>query len=281
MREDTIKSFAKINLSLGVLGKYNKNFHRIETLVSFIDLNDRIKIKNINQKNHKVVFDGKFSKKIYKKNTVTKLLSILDKKNLLNSKKYKIRIKKNIPIEAGLGGGSMNASSLLNYFLSKNKKKLAQNQLLEICNEIGSDVILGLKKKNSILLGDGKLIRSKSKLKLYTLMLKPNFGCSTKMLYKKVKKYSKPLLKKNHANFSIKKLSNLNNDLEIVAFKKYPVLKRIKETMKTLPKVSFVKMTGSGSCIIAFFNTKKASLNGAKILKKKYKNYWCILSKTI
>ena len=38
MREDTIKSFAKINLSLGVLGKYNKNFHRIETLVSFIDL---------------------------------------------------------------------------------------------------------------------------------------------------------------------------------------------------------------------------------------------------
>ncbi len=281
MREDTIRSFAKINLSLGVLGKYNKNFHRIETLVSFIDLNDRIKIKNINQKNHKVVFDGKFSKKIYKKNTVTKLLNILDKKNLLNSKKYKIRIKKNIPIEAGLGGGSMNASSVLNYFLSKNKKKLAQNQLLEICNEIGSDVILGLKKKNSILLGDGKLIRSKSKLKLYTLMLKPNFGCSTKMLYKKVKNYSKPLLKKNHVNFSIKKLSNLNNDLEIVAFKKYPVLKRIKETMKTLPKVSFVKMTGSGSCIIAFFNTKKASLNGAKILKKKYKNYWCILSKTI
>ena len=281
MREDTIRSFAKINLSLGVLGKYNKNFHRIETLVSFIDLNDRIKIKNINQKNHKVVFDGKFSKKIYKKNTVTKLLSILDKKNLLNSKKYKIRIKKNIPIEAGLGGGSMNASSLLNYFLSKNKKKLAQNQLLEICNEIGSDVILGLKKRNSILLGDGKLIRSKSKLKLYTLMLKPNFGCSTKMLYKKVKRYSKPLLKKNYANFSIKKLSNLNNDLEIVAFKKYPVLKRIKETMKTLPKVSFVKMTGSGSCIIAFFNTKKASLNGAKILKKKYKNYWCISSRTI
>ena len=281
MREDTIKSFAKINLSLGVLGKYNKNFHRIETLVSFIDLNDCIKIKNINQKNHKVVFDGKFSKKIYKKNTVTKLLSILDKKNILNNKKYKIRIKKNIPIEAGLGGGSMNASSVLNYFLSKIKKKLTQNQLLEICNEIGSDVILGIKKKNSILLGDGKLIRSKSKLKLYTLMLKPNFGCSTKMLYKKVKNYSKPLLKKNHVNFSIKKLSNLNNDLEIVAFKKYPVLKRIKETMKTLPKVSFVKMTGSGSCIIAFFNTKKASLNGAKILKKKYKNYWCILSKTI
>ena len=42
MREDTIKSFAKINLSLGVLGKYNKNFHRIETLVSFIDLNAKL-----------------------------------------------------------------------------------------------------------------------------------------------------------------------------------------------------------------------------------------------
>ena len=81
--------------------------------------------------------------------------------------------------------------------------------------------------------------------------------------------------------FTINKLSNLSNDLEIVAFKKYPILRRIKDRMQVLPKVSFVKMTGSGSCIIAFFNTKKASLNGAKILKKKYKNYLCILSKTI
>ena len=258
MSEDIIKSFAKINLSLGVLGKHNKNLHRIETLVSFIDLNDQIKIKKIEQANHKVMFQGKFSKKIYKNNTVTELLNILDKQHLINNQKYQIIINKKIPSKAGLGGGSMNASAILNYLLKKNKKTISEKKLAQICNKIGSDVILGLKKKNSILLGNGKLIRSQSKLKLYTLILKPSFGCSTKELYKEIKHYSRPLLNKNSKIFTINKLSNLSNDLEIVAFKKYPILRRIKDTMQVLPKGSFVKMTGSGSCIVAFFRTTKA-----------------------
>ena len=131
MREDIIKSFAKINLSLGVLGKYNKNFHRIETLVSFIDLNDQIKIKKIEQANHRVMFQGKFSKKIYKNNTVTELLNILDKQNLINNQKYQIIINKKIPSKAGLGGGSMNASAILNYLLKKNKKTISEKKLLK------------------------------------------------------------------------------------------------------------------------------------------------------
>ena len=60
----------------------------------------------------------------------------------------------------------------------------------------------------------------------------------------------------------------------------YP-LSIIKKNMLNLPSVKFVRMTGSGSSIIGYFNSKKASLNAAKILKKIYKNYWCILSKTI
>jgi len=281
MREDTIKSYAKINLSLGVLGKIKKNFHRIESLVSFIDLNDQIKIRKINQANHKIIFSGKFSKKISKKNTVRMLLNILDKKKIINNQKYIIKIKKNIPSKAGLGGGSMNASALLDYFFKQNNNKLSENQIFQIANEIGSDVILGLKKKNSILLGNGKLKRSNVRIKLYTLIIKPNFGCSTKTIYSKIKQYSKPLLKNNSKIFNINNLISLNNDLEVVAFKEYPNLKRIKKTMQKLSKVTFVRMTGSGSSIVAFFNSKKASLNAAKVLKKKYKNYWCILSKTI
>ena len=85
--------------------------------ISFIDLNDKIKIKKIEQANHRVMFQGKFSKKIYKNNTVTELLNILDKQNLINNQKYQIIINKKIPSKAGLGGGSMNASAILNYLL--------------------------------------------------------------------------------------------------------------------------------------------------------------------
>ncbi len=114
------------------------------------------------------------------------------------------------------------------------------------------------------------------------VILKPNFGCSTKKIYSKVKKYSKSnlnRLKKKYRN--LKYLKNLNNDLEKVAINLYPKLHIYKEYMLKLPMVSFVRMTGSGSSIIGYFTSKKASINASKILKKKFKNYLCISSKTI
>ena len=277
-----INSYAKINLSLGVLGKLKNKLHRIESLVSFIDLHDEISIQKINKKKHKVFFYGRFSKNIPNKNTISKLLELLDRQNFLKNKKYLIKIKKNIPLKSGMGGGSMNASSVLRYFVNKNKLLLNTSQISQIANKIGSDVMLGIEKKNSILQGNRKLFRSNKKIGLYTIIIKPNFGCSTEKIYKNIKSFSKPALNKNKNKlFSVSNIISLKNDLEKVAFKKYPFLVNIKQNMLNLPKVKFVRMTGSGSSLLAYFNSKKASLNAVKLLKRKYKNYWCILSKTI
>ena len=89
MRFKKIKSYAKINLALNVLGKSSK-LHKIESLVAFINIYDLILIKRINKKNHIVKFRGKFSKNINSNNSVTKLLRILDKKKLLQEKEVKI-----------------------------------------------------------------------------------------------------------------------------------------------------------------------------------------------
>ena len=277
-----INSYAKINLSLGVLGKLKNKLHRIESLVSFIDLHDEISIQQINKKKHKVFFYGRFSKNIPNKNTISNLLELLDRQNFLKNKKYLIKIKKNIPLKSGMGGGSMNASSVLRYFINKNKLLLNTSQISQMANKIGSDVMLGIEKKNLILQGNRKLFRSNKKIGLYTIIIKPNFGYSTEKIYKNIKSFSKPALNKNKNKlFSVSNIISLKNDLEKVAFKKYPFLANIKQNMLNLPKVKFVRMTGSGSSLLAYFNSKKASLNAAKLLKKKYKNYWCILSKTI
>ena len=84
-----IKSNAKINIALNVVGKSNK-LHKIESLIAFIDLFDLIFIKKIKSKNHRIIFNGKFSKNIKKDNTITKLLNILDDRNLLRKKKFLI-----------------------------------------------------------------------------------------------------------------------------------------------------------------------------------------------
>ena len=118
MRLQKIKCYAKINISLNIINKFKSNFHKIKSIISFINLYDLIFIKKIKSNNHKIVFIGKFSKGIKKQNSIDNLLKILDKNNLLENKKFYIKIIKNIPQESGMAGGSMNASAIINYFLS-------------------------------------------------------------------------------------------------------------------------------------------------------------------
>ena len=59
MNEKKIKSYAKINLSLGILGKFNLKYHKIESIVSLINLYDDISIKKINTKKHQIIFYGR------------------------------------------------------------------------------------------------------------------------------------------------------------------------------------------------------------------------------
>ena len=155
MRVYRINSRAKINLNLNIIRKSKKKkLHLIESLVCFVKLSDKIYINKSKSKYHKVKFIGKFSKKITKKNTITKLLSLLDKDNVLKNK-YKILVKKEIPLQSGMGGGSMNAANILKYFFKKkliNSKKLKKYSL-----KIGSDVILGLNSKPKILYRDGSI----------------------------------------------------------------------------------------------------------------------------
>ena len=84
-----VKSHAKINLALNITGKLAK-LHKIESIISFIDLHDLIYLKKINDKKHKIFFEGSFSKNINKINTVTILFELLDKKNFLKNHIKKI-----------------------------------------------------------------------------------------------------------------------------------------------------------------------------------------------
>ena len=282
MKFEKIKSHAKINLSLNVLGKKKSKLHNLETLVGFLDLHDDIYIKKTNKKNHIIKFTGNFSNKIPKKNTISNLLKILDEAKKLKNQKYLISIKKNIPQEAGLGGGSMNAASLINYLIKKNIISLTMKEKQNLCSKIGSDVILGIDQKNLVLAYKNKIKKIKKNLKIFTLLIKPNFGCSTKNIYAQVRNYSKPqFFKIKSKNINFNTLSKMKNDLEVISFKLYPRLRKLRQFFLNIDKNSFVRMTGSGSTIVGYFMSKKAALNAKKLLKKKYKNYWCNLSKTI
>jgi len=281
MSFDRINSYAKINLALNVIGKKSK-LHTIETLVAFLDLSDEILIKKIVSKKNDISFSGKFSKDINRNNTVTKLFHFLEKKKILGNQKFQIKIKKLIPTKSGLGGGSMNAASILRYLIKKKIIKPKKNEINKLCNLVGSDVILGLDPKFTILYSNKKIKRLSSRKKIHVVIVKPNFGCSTKIIYSKVKNFNRPILNNpSKKMFDLNFLISMKNSLEEIAFTKYPKLKKLKSSIEKLTNPKFVRMTGSGSALVAYFSSKKLCQNAKKKISKKYKNYWCIASKTI
>ncbi len=276
-----IKSYAKINLALNIVGKAY-SLHKIESIISLIDLNDEIFIKSIKNKNHNIKFIGKFSNNINSNNTISKLLRILDEKNFLQKKKFEIIVKKNIPSEAGLGGGSMNAANILKFMIKKNFIKISKKQIHKICTMIGSDVVLGMHSNNLILKSNNTIKKFLVKKKIFMLIVKPNFGCSTKEIYSKVRKFRKNKFNKPTKNmFDIDFLKKMNNDLELIVSKKYPKINNLKKFLEKLYNVEFVRMTGSGSAIIAYFKSYKICKDAEKKVKKEFRNYWCKTAKTI
>ena len=281
MKVHRLKSNAKININLNIIGKsVSKKIHFIESLVVFIGLSDLINIQETNYKSHEVIFKGRFYKGITKKNTVIKLLNILDKKKILGKKKYKIVIKKNIPQKSGMGGGSMNAATILCFFIKKGLLNLKQ---AKICaKKISSDVILGLTSKSKILHSNGNVKEIKRKIKYNVLLVKPFYGCSTKEIFAMNKIFSKKQYFLNKkANINDRTIVQSKNDLEISAFKKYSKLKILKNKLLENQKAEFVRMTGSGSTLVVYFKSKVSTKKALKMYKRKLNKCWCILSKII
>jgi len=282
-----IKSYCKINLSLRVIKKLNNNYHNIISLITFCDLHDVISISKTRSSRDKISFSGKFKKGINKKsNTVTKILNLLRRAKLLENQTFKINIRKNIPHGSGLGGGSSNAADLLNYFNSKMKLKLSKKKIKQLANQIGFDVPVNLERKNTLLTGKrDEILRLNQKFKLNLLIVYPNLICSTKRIYEKNKKVSLSTPQSFFCIKNNKKLINLlkneNNDLEETVIKIYPKVKKIIEYIKSIKGCYFSRITGSGSACFGIFSNMKNAIYAQKLIKLKYPNYWCVVSKTI
>ena len=278
-----IKSFSKINLFLKVLKKNNKGLHNVQSSVMLLDLHDKISLKKINKNKDNIEFIGQFKKKINKKtNTISKSLFLLRKHNLIDKKKrYKITIKKNIPVFAGLGGGTSNAVFLIKYFLN-NK---ISNRLMGIFEEeIGSDFRLFFF-NHSFQKNLKQILKFKKKYFFYFVLVYPNINSSTKKVYSKVKKFNLPLkndlskidTKVKYINF----IKNEKNDLQKIVEIKHEKIKKILDLIKIQKKCLISRMTGSGSVCFGVFFNKKSAKQGLIKIQKKLPNCWCVLTKSI
>ena len=282
MRVFLINSYCKINISLRVIKKLKNDLHKINTFITFARIFDQIYLKEIKNTKDKISFYGKFKNKISKSNnTISRILDLLRKNNFIKKVYFEIKVKKNIPTKSGLGGGSMNAASLLTFLAKKYKLRIKQKDLFKLATKVGSDVVIGLKFQNVFFnSGSNTVRRYKNKLNLFVLLVKPNVNCSTKLIYSKNRQFSKQYKNKDISKFG-KFFEKDVNDLEKVAFKIYPKIKRLKDYLNIQKKCIFSRMTGSGSVCVAYFKDYKAARKAEINLKNKFPNYWCKLSKAM
>ena len=287
MKSSKIKSYCKINLSLRVLKKLKNGYHNIKSLVTFCDLYDVILISKTTSSKDKITFSGKFKKGISRKrNTITKLLSLLRKLGFFKKLSFKINIKKNIPHGSGLGGGSSNAGVLLNYLNFKMKLNLNKNKIKNLAKKVGFDVPLSLERKNVLLTGKKHdLHRIKKKFMFNILIFYTNITCSTKKIYFKNKAYSLNKSYPDFGNINNKNLINFlkkeQNDLEKTVVKIYPNIKKVIKYIKLQKGCYFSRISGSGSACFGIFSYMKHATNAQKMIKLKYPNYWSAVSRTI
>ena len=287
MKNFKIKSFCKINLYLRVIKKLNNGYHNMISLITFCDLYDVITISKIRNLKDKISFSGKFKKGINKKsNTATKILNLLRRAKLIKNQAFKINIEKNIPHGSGLGSGSSNAATLLNYFDSNMGLKLSKDKMKKLAAKIGFDVPINLERRNTFLTGKrNELLRLNQNFRLNLLIVYPNLICSTKKIYKKNKEISR--LKPQSFFYKKKKKKLINflkrehNDLEKTVVQIYPKIKKIIYYIKSQKGCYFSRVTGSGSACIGIFSNMKNALYAQKLIKLKYPKYWSAVSKTI
>ena len=280
-----LKSPAKINLSLKIGKKINHEYHDIQSIIFLTNLHDQIVIKKINGQKDKFKFTGKFKKNIkLENNSALKSMNFLRKKNIINNRsKYEIKIKKNIPVFSGLGGGSSNAATIIKYFYKK--RKIIDNDINYFARYLGSDFKIFFKSNKIIQKSFLKIENFKFKHNFYLLIVYPFKKSSTKDIYSKFRKYEK-IKKLNIFNRISKlkmvdKLKSETNSLESVIISRFPIIKKVLKELSLLKKCEFSRITGSGSACFGLFLNKKDALLGLKLIKKRFPKFWCVLSRTI
>ena len=279
------KANAKINLSLNCLGLREDGYHDIESIVLPIELHDTLVISLLPKTTpDDFVICDDFSLKISKYNLVHKMIDVCRNKWKFNEH-LSIEIHKNIFLQAGLGGGSADAAAAFRGIIRLFKLKPTEEEIKEICNSIGSDVLVQFYNKPAIVKGRGdKLTFIEIPKNYYVLLVKSIYGSSTQQVFEEADKHD---LIKGNLNEVLKlfleeNLITLGQNVFNSLYKPASSLQeKIIDTYNDVKKYGFevISMSGSGSTIFALSTDVKLLRKAEKELY--FKGYHTELTKLI
>ena len=267
MEKIEAKAPAKINVGLNIISKRSDGFHNLETI--FYQINNLYDLLTFEKSNkYNLSIDG--NSELEKDNIVTNAVKLLEKKC---DKKINVKIKlnKNIPIGAGLGGGSSDGAITL---LTLNKLldiDLSYEELMSLALQLGSDVPLFLNNYPTIGKSRGEdLTKLNLKINKPILLVNPGIHISTKDAFSKIIPKQNTFDYSKLMNFSIKEWNRLIvNDFEDSVFEIYPEIREIKNKLETSGAL-FTLMSGTGSTVYGIFESSEIAKSVSKLFPESY-----------
>jgi len=275
MKNFSTRSYAKINLGLYITGKRANGYHELSSIFLPIGLYDDITVYIDDKTTNNIQIEPKGYYMNYCPNNENNIMHKAIKKLQQKSGKaefpsIKIKIIKNIPIGAGLGGGSSNCASVLKLVNTALNLGFSTDDLKAIGLELGADVVFFLEGKPSLVEGIGEIVTPFELTKDFNVcLLKPSEGVSTVQVYKTLKfdltmqnanaKNRDKMRYLSHSGLGdIGLLKTVSNDLEPISKGILPLIERAKNIMEELLPITSI-MSGSGSTVLGLFDNKSVA----------------------
>jgi 4-diphosphocytidyl-2-C-methyl-D-erythritol kinase len=267
-----IRAPAKINLSLRVVGRRRDGYHLLDTVLIPVSLYDEIEITRLKKArqaltvtcDHPLAPSGK-------RNLAYRAAALLLKKAGVQAP-IRIRIRKRIPVGAGLGGGSSDAAATLVGLDRLLRLGWGRKRLLPLAGSLGADVPFFISGKPARGRGIGdKLAEIGPIRRLWLVILYPGFPVSTRWAYGRLPRKLTKHIEKTSINFSSRgrpvSAALLVNDLEKVVFQRYSRVAQLKERL-IQEGATGALMSGSGSSVFGIFFSRRQAAKALRRLRK-------------
>lgn len=274
MKQIELKSLAKINLGLDVLGRRENGYHDVRMIMQSIYLYDEVKIKRTKNPGIEIKTNLYFLP-TGKENIAYKAAEMLIEEFHIEEGVH-ITLNKHIPVAAGMAGGSSNAAAVLFGMNKMFELKLTQTELMERGVKLGADVPYCIMRGTVLAEGIGEELTTLTPMpKCFVLIAKPPISVSTKVVYEALD--SKELVEHPDIDGLIEGLkkqdlktiaSCMGNVLEDVTIPMHPVIEEIKQEMKNAGALNAM-MSGSGPTVFGLFETKAAARKAQDRIRRK------------
>lgn len=269
------QSPCKVNLLLNILGKREDGFHELETVMFPVPLFDVLTFEPTTEKGIHLTIQGA-DLSPGPNNLITRAAKAFYEQSGLEAS-VSIHLEKNIPMEAGLGGGSGNAGVTLNALNEMAGNPMSDGDLHHIASSLGSDVPFFLQNRPALAEGRGEKVVSLQRFpalrKKGLFLVKPGFGISTAWAYQNLQRFperlngqagrGKQLVEALQGDHLLEASDLFFNSLEGPVLEKYPLLELFQITLRKLG-AEVTLMSGSGSTTFAIFSSPNKAEKAAE-----------------